>query len=172
MIVPAKVYTVRYRQIEVVTREYSRPLATCQGTFCFLGQSSRRSVNEKLVWPPNPPRQKKRVGVVLSNHCFTKTPSCDEMIAILCEEQSLGAEVAKLAVMPNTSGDVLALLDATNKMYTEHVEIPLITISMGAMGLASRLCGGLFGSAAHLPLAPVAMRPRRVKSISKNCGRA
>ncbi len=91
--------------------------------------------------------RKKGIGVVLSNHYFTKTPSRDEIVDILCEEQALGADIAKIAVMPNSPGDVLALLSATHIMHAERAEIPIITMSMGKIGLASRVCGGLFGCA-------------------------
>ncbi len=87
------------------------------------------------------------VGVILSNHFFTRTPSQEELVDILREEQNHGADIAKLAVMPNSSEDVLTLLNATNQMDTQYAEIPLITMSMGQLGICSRICGGVFGSA-------------------------
>jgi 3-dehydroquinate dehydratase-1 len=42
---------------------------------------------------------------------------------------------------------VLTLLNATNQMDTQYAEIPLITMSMGQLGICSRICGGVFGSA-------------------------
>jgi 3-dehydroquinate dehydratase-1 len=86
------------------------------------------------------------VGVILSNHFFTRTPSLEEIVDILREEQSCGADIAKLAVMPNSPEDVLTLLCATNQMETQYAEIPLITMSMGQLGICSRICGGVFGS--------------------------
>ncbi len=41
---------------------------------------------------------------------------------------------------------MLVLLQATEEARQE-VEIPLITMSMGALGAITRLAGGLFGSA-------------------------
>lgn len=94
-----------------------------------------------------PLAKKNDIGVVLSNHFFTKTPPCQEIVEILRAEQSMGADIAKIAVMPNSSEDVLSLLTATHQMHTQYAEIPLITMSMGQLGLASRVCGGVFGNA-------------------------
>ena len=48
--------------------------------------------------------------------------------------------------MPHSRKDVLTLLSATEEMdrRTTH---PLITMSMGPVGMISRLCGEVFGSA-------------------------
>ena len=42
---------------------------------------------------------------------------------------------------------VIALLAATAEMADHHPETPVITMSMGALGAVSRLCGEAFGSA-------------------------
>ena len=38
------------------------------------------------------------------------------------------------------------LLSATLKARTEALEIPIVTMSMGAEGVVTRLAGGLFGN--------------------------
>lgn len=85
------------------------------------------------------------VAVVMSNHDFDKTPDQNEIVKRLKLMESLGADVCKIAVMPNTSDDVLTLLSATNEANKE-VKKPIITMSMGKLGLVSRLAGGVFGS--------------------------
>lgn len=90
---------------------------------------------------------KNRVKVVASNHDFEKTPDKEEIIARLCKMQALGADIPKIAVMPQTRRDVLTLLLATEEMYTNYADRPIITMSMSGMGLVSRLCGEVFGSA-------------------------
>ena len=50
--------------------------------------------------------------------------------AFLTRMQSLGADIAKIAVMPTCSADVLTLLDATCTMRDKYAHIPLITMSM------------------------------------------
>ena len=58
----------------------------------------------------------------------------------------MGADIAKIAVMPKDYHDVLTLLAVTNTARNGQVGIPMITISMGEAGKISRLAGGLFGS--------------------------
>lgn len=87
------------------------------------------------------------VPVVGSHHRFDGTPSTDAMIEVLARIGEAGAEVAKLAVMPHTPFDVLALLEATLRSH-DHLACPVITMSMGGPGGISRLAGALTGSAA------------------------
>ena len=73
--------------------------------------------------------------VIASHHDFEQTPD-PEVIRMLLEQiRESGADVVKLAVMPQNMWDVLHLLD--------H---PLITMSMGAKGGISRVAGEFFGS--------------------------
>ena len=87
------------------------------------------------------------VKIVMSNHDFFKTPSKEEIINRLCKMQDLDADLPKIAVMPNTSEDVVTLLAATEEMSTKYAKQPIITMSMGSLGLVSRLSGETFGSA-------------------------
>jgi 3-dehydroquinate dehydratase-1 len=86
------------------------------------------------------------VKVIASNHEFHKTPDRDELISRLCKMQDMGADILKVAVMPTSKADVLELLSATNTMYNEHATRPLVTMSMAATGVISRLAGEVFGS--------------------------
>lgn len=86
------------------------------------------------------------VYVIMSNHEFTKTPPKEEIIYRLRKMQEYGADIPKIAVMPNSVEDVLTLLDATNTMKKFYADRPLLTISMGGLGTVSRLAGQLFGS--------------------------
>ena len=65
----------------------------------------------------------------------------------MVQMQQAGADLPKLAVMPQTRTDVLELLSATAEMADRHPETPVITMSMGALGAVSRLSGEAFGSA-------------------------
>ncbi|MCD8362935.1 MAG: type I 3-dehydroquinate dehydratase [Lachnospiraceae bacterium] len=87
------------------------------------------------------------VLVVGSSHDFQKTPSVRVMVERLCVMQQSGASICKLAVTPQTKDDVVALLNATWEMNSRYADRPLITMSMGKLGLISRLSGELFGSA-------------------------
>lgn len=86
------------------------------------------------------------VRVILSAHDFRRTPPAVEMIRTLRKMQELGADLAKLAVMPNSRNDVLCLMQATNDMMTQYATCPLITVAMGKEGLVSRIAGETFGS--------------------------
>lgn len=85
--------------------------------------------------------------VVGSNHDFEKTPDEDDLIYRLRKMQDLGADISKIAVMPKSRKDVLTLLSATEQMYTKYADRPIITMSMSAAGVISRLCGEVCGSA-------------------------
>ena len=87
------------------------------------------------------------VKVVCSNHDFAKTPPKAEMVSRMVAMQQAGADLPKLAVMPQSRADVLELLAATAEMAEHHPETPVITMSMGALGAVSRLAGETFGSA-------------------------
>ena len=103
------------------------------------------------------------VAVVVSNHDFVKTPSEAEIINRLCQMQNMGADLAKIAVMPHTPQDVLCLLSATNKMVQHHATIPVITMAMGKLGLISRLSGEIFGSAMTFGCIDYASAPGQIQ---------
>lgn len=85
--------------------------------------------------------------VVCSSHDFRKTPPQAELVARMVQMQQAGADLPKLAVMPQSRADVLELLAATAEMADLHPETPVITMSMGTLGAVSRLAGEAFGSA-------------------------
>lgn len=87
------------------------------------------------------------VKVIISNHDFERTPPQEEIVSRLRNMQSLGADISKIAVMPQCRRDVVTLLAATEEMYTKYAERPIITMSMGGYGVISRVSGETFGSA-------------------------
>lgn len=99
------------------------------------------------------------VKVVASNHDFDKTPEKDEIVGRLCKMQELGADIPKIAVMPQSKEDVLTLLSATEEMNRLHADRPVITMSMAGTGVISRLCGEVFGSALTFGAAKKASAP-------------
>ena len=84
--------------------------------------------------------------VVASNHDFFGTPSKDDLCYRLRKMQDLGADLPKIAVMPKSVADVVTLLDATATMKTKYADRPIITMSMGSMGVITRIAGEAFGS--------------------------
>ncbi|GGM35991.1 3-dehydroquinate dehydratase [Paraliobacillus quinghaiensis] len=105
---------------------------------------------------------KNHVPVILSNHDFDSTPSKDEMISRLCKSQEIGGDIAKLAAMPHSSKDVLSILDATETMISKYAKGPIITMSMGSLGIISRISGGVFGSAVTFAAAKQASAPGQI----------
>ena len=83
--------------------------------------------------------------VILSNHDFDQTPPEEELLRRLSLMESLGGDLAKIAVMPQSEADVLTLLTATRKA-ADHLSCPVITMSMGELGVISRISGRLTGS--------------------------
>lgn len=101
-------------------------------------------------------------AVVASSHDFQKTPPKEELIFRLCRMQELGADLLKLAVMPQNAGDVLTLLQATWEMNQLYAKQPVITMSMGGKGVISRLSGEIFGSALTFASAGQASAPGQI----------
>ena len=87
------------------------------------------------------------VKVVASNHDFDKTPEKDDIVGRLCKMQELGADIPKIAVMPQSKADVLTLLAATEEMNRKHADRPIITMAMACTGVSSRLWCEVFVSA-------------------------
>jgi 3-dehydroquinate dehydratase I len=90
----------------------------------------------------------RRAGLplVMSFHDFKKTPAVDELVKRFERAASLGADVAKVAVMPQSLDDVLALLAATTRASSK-LSIPLVSMAMGPLGAVTRASGFVFGSA-------------------------
>ena len=86
------------------------------------------------------------VSVIASHHDFEQTPSPEVMKMLLEKMCAGGADIVKLAVMPQNYKDVLNLLDVTAQFREENPDTPVITMSMGSLGGISRISGETFGS--------------------------
>jgi 3-dehydroquinate dehydratase I len=86
------------------------------------------------------------IKLVLSFHDFDRTPPLETLKQRFAQAAALGANVAKVAVMPHGMDDVLTLLTATLQSSRE-LAIPLVSMSMGRFGAITRMCGWAFGSA-------------------------
>ena len=101
------------------------------------------------------------LAVVVSHHDFAATPPADEIVALLRRQRDVGADVCKVAVMPHDPDDVLALLTAT-RAFARDADRPVVTVAMGALGVVSRLAGGVFGSAMTFASAGAVSAPGQV----------
>lgn len=86
------------------------------------------------------------LGLVLSFHDFEGTPADEALDERFARAQRLGADVAKVAVMPRSMEDVHRLLGATLRA-SRSLRVPVVSMAMGGMGAVTRVCGGVFGSA-------------------------
>jgi 3-dehydroquinate dehydratase-1 len=86
-----------------------------------------------------------RIGLIGSFHEFSTTPDVAVLVAKFAQAKREGADVAKVAVMPRDPADVLALLTATMQARVA-LDMPLVSMAMGPLGVVSRVAGSLFGS--------------------------
>lgn len=85
------------------------------------------------------------VRTIVSWHDFSGTPPAADIFDRLQRAVAAGGDVAKVAVMPRSMADVLALFEASERAYRE-IDRPLITMAMGPLGGVTRVFGGMFGS--------------------------
>jgi 3-dehydroquinate dehydratase-1 len=101
------------------------------------------------------------IKLVLSFHNFSYTPALETLAAKFLTADQLGADVAKVAVMPRDLDDVLTLLIATREA-SKKLRIPLISMSMGPYGAMTRLFGWTFGSALTFAVGASSSAPGQV----------
>lgn len=101
------------------------------------------------------------VTMIVSYHNFQQTPDAATLDAKFAAAAQLGADVAKVAVMPQGPQDVLALLAATDRARAT-IGLPLITMSMGGVGSLSRIMGWVYGSAATFAVGKSSSAPGQV----------
>lgn len=90
---------------------------------------------------------KNNVYVVASNHDFNLTPAKEDIVTRLEYMDQMGADIPKIAVMPQNERDVIRLLSATLAYHEHGGTKPIITMSMAGIGGITRLSGEIFGSA-------------------------
>lgn len=91
--------------------------------------------------------------VILSNHDFNMTPAQSEILQRLTLMADMGADIPKVAYMPQSEEDIHTLLAAAMDAQ-EQLQVPFIALSMGELGKPSRVCGGTFGSCITFGAAP------------------
>jgi 3-dehydroquinate dehydratase-1 len=109
------------------------------------------------------------VKTVLSFHDFRATPSVQELVERFERAYTLGADIAKIAVMPQSQADVITLLAATQQA-SDELPIPVVSMAMGPRGAVTRAAGWVFGSAmtfavGHSSSAPGQMPIDDVRSV-------
>ena len=100
--------------------------------------------------------------VVGSRHNFSDTPDKDSMVLTLKNIQSAGADIPKIAVMPKIRADVLDVIDASIE-YGRDSDRPYLTISMGPLGMLSRVACEFCGSCMTFGAAGQASAPGQIQ---------
>lgn len=95
----------------------------------------------------------------MSYHNFQMTPDAATLDKKFATAAQLGADVAKVAVMPQSDRDVLELLAATSRAR-ETLDLPLISMSMGGIGSISRIMGVDLWFGGHVRRRKEQFRPR------------
>lgn len=98
------------------------------------------------------------VQLVLSFHDFKQTADLQFLNERFAQAERMGADIAKVAVMPRSMDDVLTLLTATQQS-SQQLSIPVVSMSMGGPGAITRLCGWAFGSALTFAIGDSASAP-------------
>jgi 3-dehydroquinate dehydratase-1 len=100
--------------------------------------------------------------VLLAMHDFDETPANDVLLGHIGAMHARGADIAKIAVMPKTPHDVLRLLQVTAAARSEYPDLPLATMSMGALGSITRVAGFLYGSDMAFAVGKAASAPGQI----------
>lgn len=103
----------------------------------------------------------KKVLIVMSNHDFQKTPAETEIIKRLLKQDELGADILKIAVMPQSKQDVFTLMNATLKV-SQQSKKPLLTMSMGKLGTISRIATANMGGSFSFGMIGEASAPGQI----------
>lgn len=103
----------------------------------------------------------KKVLIVMSNHDFQKTPSEDEIVKRLLKQDELGADILKIALMPQSKQDVFTLMNATLKV-SQQSKKPLLTMSMGKLGTISRIATANMGGSFSFGMIGEASAPGQI----------
>lgn len=136
---------------------------------CLMDRQLVEAVDLELSQPANIRRRilslARQTGtkVVMSYHDFRHTPSQKTIEGILGKMAAEQADIAKIAVMPQTPADVLTLLSATVSVRS-HLNIPVVTMAMGPLGKLSRISGSLTGSAITFGILDHASAPGQIEA--------
>lgn len=84
--------------------------------------------------------------MLLSQHDFQATPGESSMVETLRRMEAFGADIRKMAYMPQQKEDVHALLNACAKAAQAQGS-PICAISMGRLGALSRIACSAYGAA-------------------------
>ncbi|HJB16108.1 MAG TPA: type I 3-dehydroquinate dehydratase [Candidatus Blautia excrementipullorum] len=97
--------------------------------------------------------------VIASSHDFQKTDNRETLLKRFQEMDKSGADILKMAVMPEEFDDVAAIMQVTSEMVHKYTDKPVISMAMGGLGSISRIAGENFGSAVTFAAVGAASAP-------------
>lgn len=101
------------------------------------------------------------IRVIASNHDFQKTGSQEELIEKLKGLEYSGTDIVKMAVMPQSTLDVIRFLQVT-RQFSKSSDLPVITMAMGEIGAMTRMTGQIFGSCVTFGTAGTSSAPGQI----------
>ncbi len=85
------------------------------------------------------------IKVVMSYHNFNKTDEIDVLKQYMDTMEVMGADIAKIAVMPRCKEDVVNLINLSMQL-SSYMSIGIVVIAMGELGKITRVIGDMIGS--------------------------
>ncbi len=83
---------------------------------------------------------------IASTHDFSGTEDDETLLQTFRDLDASGADIIKMAVMPECESDTDRLMECTRRASSEITEKPVIAMAMGENGVKSRIEGEIFGS--------------------------
>lgn len=154
-------------QVQLDSKHYIELIETACSSQCIDLVDIELMSGNLLVYKLVDIAHKYDVKVVISNHDFERTPHSEELCERLDTMELLDADICKIAVMPLNKEDVIRLLEVTSKM-SKKLNKPLITMSMGNLGIISRISGEMFGSAVTFACNELASAPGQINIDDMN----
>lgn len=143
-------------QLEMIFSNHKNLIATCrQGRYDDAQRASIliRAIEAGAAWvdleietsaewrkPIIDLARSKRCKVIISWHCFVKTPDDKEVTELIDSLYAAGADVAKIACMSNSRSDSARLLS----LYSKYQR--LVAIGMGSTGVMTRIASLSLGA--------------------------
>ena len=115
--------------------------------------------------------------VIGSSHYFDHTPDNEKIIEIMKKMEGVGADICKIAVMPQDKEDVERLIQVSARLKN-IISTPIITMSMGELGSVTRVCTAQTGSCVTFAVGVHASAPgqidvdmaRKLLKVNQGCG--
>lgn len=104
----------------------------------------------------------KGVYVISSNHDFKSTIPMEQIVARFKEMIATGADIAKIAMMPENGAQVVDMMQAAKELQESGNETPLIVISMGQLGTETRTTGEMYGNSVSFATAGIPSAPGQI----------